>query len=175
MFLPFKKQNAKLRSVVSQPELQMIIHAFILTWLVYCNCLFISLSCLWTIYKWSRMLLLGCEPGPAGRLASLFIVSYLSSSSGFILRFLLSHIESCMVRHLCKSLTCSILVSAEGHLLVVPHSRQKTKDDHALEAVTPTLWNSLPIDLHLVVSVDAFKKQLKTHSFKLAFVWPFAA
>ncbi|KAF7658064.1 hypothetical protein LDENG_00018050 [Lucifuga dentata] len=54
-------------------------------------------------------------------------------------------------------------------LLVIPHSRLKTKGGRAFEVVAQTLWNSLPSSLRSVNSADSFKKQLKTHLFKIAF------
>ena len=62
------------------------------------------------------------------------------------------------------------LRSSDQNLLVVPRTRLKTKGDRAFEVVAPRLWNSLPPDLRSEVSVDTFKKRLKTHLFKLAFV-----
>ncbi len=62
--------------------------------------------------------------------------------------------------------------SSDQELLVVPCARLKTKGDCAFDVVALILWNALLIDLYHAVSVDAFKKQLKTHLFKLAFVLP---
>ena len=51
---------AKLRSVVSRAELEMLLHAFISLRLDYCNYLFTCLKNLpWTAYNLSKMLLLG--------------------------------------------------------------------------------------------------------------------
>ena len=33
----------------------------------------------------------------------------------------------------------------------------------------PTLWNALPEDIRMTVNINAFKAQLKTHYFKVAF------
>ena len=61
------------------------------------------------------------------------------------------------------------LRSTEPHLLVVPHSRLKTKGDCAFSVMAPTLWNSLPLCIRSAETVDSFKKQLKTYLFGLAF------
>ncbi|KAK0136611.1 hypothetical protein N1851_027214 [Merluccius polli] len=110
---------AKLRSVVSKPEQEMIIHAFISSRLEsdYCNSLF----------------------------------TYFSKSS-------LDHLQM-----------YQLLRSSDQGLLVVPQARLKTK------VIMPLKWwlrhwNTLPLLIRSAVSVDAFKKQLKTHLFKLAFV-----
>ena len=62
------------------------------------------------------------------------------------------------------------LRSSNQGLLVVPRTRLKTKGDRSFEVVAPTLWNALPVNLRSAVSVDAFRKHLKTYLFQLAFV-----
>ncbi|KAF7649937.1 hypothetical protein LDENG_00133840, partial [Lucifuga dentata] len=61
------------------------------------------------------------------------------------------------------------LRSSDQGLLIIPHSRLKTKGDRAFEVTAPALWNSLPPKLEIIVLVDSFKKQFKTHLFKLGF------
>ncbi len=63
------------------------------------------------------------------------------------------------------------LKSSDQGLLVVPRARLKTKGDRAFEVVAPTLWSALPLVRRSAV---AFKKQLKTYLFKMAFVSPLA-
>jgi hypothetical protein len=53
-------------------------------------------------------------------------------------------------------------------LLEVPRSRTKA-GDRAFSVASPKLWNSLPLALRQATSTDAFKGQLKTHLFTLAF------
>ncbi|KAF7650577.1 hypothetical protein LDENG_00123460 [Lucifuga dentata] len=48
-------------------------------------------------------------------------------------------------------------------------SRLKTEGDRAFAVMAPKLWNSLPSNLRFLDSVDSFKKQLKSHLFRLAF------
>lgn len=62
------------------------------------------------------------------------------------------------------------LRSSDQGLLVSPCSRLKTKGGCAFEVVAPKLWESLPLDLWCVETVDTFKKQLKTHLVRLALV-----
>ncbi|KAF7213304.1 transcript variant X2, partial [Nothobranchius furzeri] len=59
------------------------------------------------------------------------------------------------------------LRSSDQSLLVVQHTRLKTKGDRSFAAVAPRLWNSLPLSLRSVDSVVSLKKQLKTHLFEL--------
>jgi hypothetical protein len=61
------------------------------------------------------------------------------------------------------------LRSASSNYLVVPKSNLKTYGDRAFCVAGPTLWNSLPIKIRNSPSVDVFKKNLKTHLFKIAF------
>ncbi len=76
------------------------------------------------------------------------------------------------IRDLLQPHTASRSVtSPDQGLLVVPRSRLKTKGDCAFEVVAPKLWNSLPLDLKSVDTVDTLKKQLKTHLFRRGFVW----
>jgi len=81
------------------------------------------------------------------------------------------------VRHLCAPVTYSIPTSPGDHLGLLTGAYwlplalgSKQKLIEPLEIVAPTLWNALPLDLRSEVSVDTFKKQLKTHLFRLAFV-----
>ena len=61
------------------------------------------------------------------------------------------------------------LRSSNKGLLEVPVSYLKTKGDRAFAVVAPTLWNALPLPLKTAVSVDSFKRLLKTHLFQIHF------
>lgn len=67
-------------------------------------------------------------------------------------------------------ITSRSLRSSDKGLLAVPCSCRKTKGDRAFEVVAPTLWNALPSDIRSAVSVDIFRRMLKTYLFKQAFV-----
>lgn len=58
------------------------------------------------------------------------------------------------------------LRSPDQGLLAAPGFRLKTKGDFVFEAVAPKLWHFLPKHWR---SVDTFKKQHKTHFYRLAF------
>ena len=62
------------------------------------------------------------------------------------------------------------LRSSDKSLLEVPATNLKTKGDRAFAVVAPTLWNALPLALKNSVSVDSFKRLLKTHLFRMHFV-----
>ena len=64
------------------------------------------------------------------------------------------------------------LRSSDQHLLVVKKAHLKTYGDRAFSIAAPTLWNALPLEIRTSVSVDSFKRKLKTHLFKKAYdVW----
>ena len=63
----------------------------------------------------------------------------------------------------------SKLRSSNQKLLVVPRSRTTSYGDRSFSIAGPKLWNNLPKDLRLCISVDVFKRNLKTHLFRNAF------
>ena len=48
----------------------------------------------------------------------------------------------------------------------VPFNKRKTFGDRSFKTVGPKLWNKLPLDLRNSISVDTFKKNLKTLFFR---------
>ena len=66
--------------------------------------------------------------------------------------------------------TCSrTLRSTDQKHLVVPKSRLKTYGDRTFSVAAPKLWNELPLDLRSLVTINLFKKHLKTDLFKKAY------
>ncbi|KAF7654290.1 hypothetical protein LDENG_00071890, partial [Lucifuga dentata] len=65
--------------------------------------------------------------------------------------------------------TSRSLRSSDQGLLFVPRSRLKTTGDCVFQVVAPKLWNSVPLEIRTVDTVDAFKKKLKTYLFRSAF------
>ena len=47
--------------------------------------------------------------------------------------------------------------------------RTKSYGERRFDKAAPTLWNSLPLSLWNVNSLDVFKRELKTHFFRIAF------
>ena len=47
--------------------------------------------------------------------------------------------------------------------------RTKSYGERRFDKAAPTLWNSLPLSLRNVNSLDVFKRELKTHFFRIAF------
>ena len=56
-----------------------------------------------------------------------------------------------------------------GIKLEVPKTRLKTAGDGAFSVAGPKLWNTLPIAVQNAKDINAFKKALTTHLFKLCF------
>ena len=54
--------------------------------------------------------------------------------------------------------------------LLVPKTSKKTFAAHSFSILGPELWNNLPRSLHKIDNYIAFKKELKTHLFKRAFL-----
>ena len=171
---------AKLRTVVSHPELEMIIHAFISSRLDYCNSLFTCLSK-------SSLDRLQLVQNAAARLLtrsrrSCHITPILSSLHWLPVNYRI-HFKILVITHrtlhgqspqyiselLHPYIPTRSLRSSSQSLLVVPHTRLKTKGDRAFSSFAPRLWNNLPDHLRSLASVELFKKHLKTHLFKQAF------
>ena len=62
------------------------------------------------------------------------------------------------------------LRSASSNSLVEPRTKLKTYGDRAFSVMGPRLWNMLPSSIKDSNSVDTFKRALKTHYFKKAFL-----
>ena len=54
--------------------------------------------------------------------------------------------------------------------LLVPRTSRKTFASRSFSVLGPQLWNDLPRNLHRIDNYTSFKKELKTHLFKVAFL-----
>ena len=61
------------------------------------------------------------------------------------------------------------LRSESRNLLIEKSSKSKTYGDRAFSVAAPRLWNSMPMDLRDISSIETFKKKLKTYLFKEAY------
>ena len=57
--------------------------------------------------------------------------------------------------------------SQDDFKLYIPRVIRETFANRSFKVVGPRWWNNLPIDMQRATSVSTFKKQLKTHLFKL--------
>ena len=62
-------------------------------------------------------------------------------------------------------------IRSENSMLLHPPNDVRTKSygERRFDKAAPTLWNSLPLSLRNVNSLDIFKRELKTHFFRIAF------
>ena len=171
---------AKLRSIVTYPELEMIIHAFISSRLDYCNSLFTCLSK-------TSMDRLQMIQNAAARLLTrsnrrCHITPVLSSLHWLPVNLrvnfkVLVLTYRALNNQAPKYITDLVppyepprtLRSADQGLIQTPKTFLKTKGDRAFQVVAARLWNALPKVLREVPSVDIFKNKLKTLLFAQAF------
>uniref|UniRef100_A0A669BKN7 Reverse transcriptase domain-containing protein n=1 Tax=Oreochromis niloticus TaxID=8128 RepID=A0A669BKN7_ORENI len=166
--------------IVSHTELEIVIHAFISSRLDYCNSLFTclnknSLKRLQIVQNAAARLLtkrskyshvtplliqlhwLPVEFRVHFKILVLTFKALQGQAPAYIIELLQPHVPSRSLR------------SCDQGLLVIQHTRLKTKGDRAFATVAARLWNSLPQNLRSADSVITFKKQLKTHLFRIAF------
>uniref|UniRef100_A0A8C5HZV2 Reverse transcriptase domain-containing protein n=1 Tax=Gouania willdenowi TaxID=441366 RepID=A0A8C5HZV2_GOUWI len=172
---------SKLRHIVSGPELEMVIHAFVSSRLDYCNSLFTCLSKkdlarLQVVQNSAaRLLTRTCRRAhitPILKTLHWLPVIYRMNFKILVLTFRALHgqapeyIEGLIQPYVSNR----SLRSSSQNLLMVPRTRFKTRGDHSFKAVAPRLWNALPHTLRMLDSVDVFKSHLKTHFFMEAFL-----
>jgi hypothetical protein len=61
------------------------------------------------------------------------------------------------------------LRSSSQKLLTIPRVNLKSAGARSFQYQAPLIWNSLPLEVRLSVSLSSFKTQLKTHLFRIAF------
>lgn len=174
------RKISKLRKMVSQNDLELIVHAFVSSRLDYCNSLF---SCL-NKKELSRLQLV---QNSAARILTrsnrrthispiLKALHWLPVSSRInfkilVLTFRAIHGQAPpYISDLIQPYTpARALRSVDQNLLMVPRTRFRTRGDRSFQAVAPRLWNDLPLSLRSIESADSFKRQLKTYLFVQAF------
>ena len=61
------------------------------------------------------------------------------------------------------------LRSSSSHQLTIPKTAMKRYGDRAFSVAGPVLWNAIPASVKDCQSVASFKRNLKTHFFKIAY------
>uniref|UniRef100_A0A669D7L0 Reverse transcriptase domain-containing protein n=1 Tax=Oreochromis niloticus TaxID=8128 RepID=A0A669D7L0_ORENI len=171
---------SKLSSIISYTELEIVIHAFISSRLDYCNSLFTclnkgSLERLQIVQNAAARLL--TKASKYSHITPLLMqlhwlpVEFRVHFKILVLTFkaLQQQAPSYIIELLQPYAPSRSLRSSSQGLLVIPYMRLKTRGDRAFATVAARLWNSLPQDLRSADSLITFKKQLKTHLFKIAF------
>uniref|UniRef100_A0A669EIT0 Reverse transcriptase domain-containing protein n=1 Tax=Oreochromis niloticus TaxID=8128 RepID=A0A669EIT0_ORENI len=177
----FQLRNiSKLRTLLSKSELEMVIHAFISSRLDYCNSLFLCLSKrnldrLQLVQNAAARLLTKTRKRehitPVLRSLHWLPVHFRIHFTILVLTYKALNCDApAYISDLLESHTPSrSLRSSNQRLLLVPRTRFKTRGDRSFRAVAPRLWNALPPSLRCLDCIYSFKKQLKTHLFRLAF------
>ncbi|XP_072770960.1 uncharacterized protein [Nerophis lumbriciformis] len=171
---------AKIRSILSTSDAEIIIHAFVTSRLDYCNVLFSGLPM-------SSIKKLQLVQNAAARLLTrtrkfdhitpiLAQLHWLPVHLRCDFKVLLltykilhglapSYLVDCIVPYV----PARNLRSKNSGLLVIPRAQKKSAGYRAFSIRAPVLWNALPVTIRDATSVEAFKSQLKTHLYTLAF------
>uniref|UniRef100_A0A8C6VU81 Reverse transcriptase domain-containing protein n=1 Tax=Nothobranchius furzeri TaxID=105023 RepID=A0A8C6VU81_NOTFU len=168
---------AKLSPILSRSELETVLHTSISSRLDYCNSLFTclsrtSLNRLQVVQNACARLL--TKSSKHTHITPLLLqlhwlpVNFRNHFKILVLVYRALHGQApSYIGDLSPYTPSRSLRSSDQSLLVVQRTRLKTKGNRSFAAVAPRLWNSLPLSLRSVDSVVFFKKQLKTHLFKL--------
>ena len=172
---------AKIRPILSPTVLEQLIHTFIFSRLDYCNSLYICLS-------QSSLKRLQLIQNTAARLLTRtsrrsHITPVLVSLHWLPVKFRINYkillITYKALHDLAPSYISELLVphstsrplrSSNLGLLSIPHTNRKSKGDHTFAFLAPTLWNHLPQSVRSAKSLDCFKRRLKTHLYRQAFL-----
>ena len=174
------KNIAKLRPSLSLPDAEKLVHAFVSTRLDYCNALLAGISNK-NIQK--LQYIQNCAARILTRTRKFdHITPILKSLHWLPVPFRIEYKVS-LLTHQClhgnapiylKELitpqpTSRHLRSGQANLLQIPRTKLRTMGDRAFCHAAPCLWNALPDHLRAPLTLDTFKKGLKTYLFKKAF------
>ena len=174
---------SRLKSFLSHNDLEIVIHAFIISRLDYCNSLYLglpqsSLRRLQLVQNAAARLLTGTRRHEhiTPILASLHWLPVIFRIQFKIVLFVYKALNGLAPAYITElvqphSAQRSLRSSNKG-LLYVPHSRLKQRGDRAFAIAAPRLWNQLPLDIRSAPSISGFKSRLKTHLYSLAFLAP---
>lgn len=172
---------SKLRPLLTLPDAEKLVHAFISSRLDYCNGLLTGIS-------GRNIQKLQYIQNSAARVLMrvrkyehitpiLYSLHWLPVSSRIDYKILLlTHqcITGQAPLYLQELITVKsstrTLRSSGCQLLQTPTTRLRTMGDRAFCSAAPRLWNNLPISLRTVQSLDSFKADLKTYLFRKAFL-----
>ena len=171
---------SKLRPSLSLPDAEKLVHAFVSSRLDYCNALLFGISDS-SIKK--LQYIQNCAARVLKRVRkSQHITPVLHNLHWLPVRFRIEY-KICLLTYQCVHGSAPVylreliterrlgrqLRSSNTYTLQVPVSNLRTMGDRAFQVAAPQLWNALPIHLRAPQTVEAFKKQLKTHLFLKAY------
>ena len=171
----------RIRKYLSAEATQTLVHALITSRVDYCNSLLYGLpDC--QLNKLQRVLNVSarlihklprfCHITPILRDLHWLPIRYRINFKIMLLTFKAIHgLAPKYIRDLVAIKSSAYnLRSADSLFLSVPLIKtKKTLGDRAFAIAAPKLWNSLPIELRQIESISLFKRQLKTHLFRLAY------
>ena len=171
---------SNLKSLLTQNDLEILIHAFITSRLDYCNILYTGLTQsnihkLQMVQNAAARLLTGTKKREhiTPVLAQLHWLPVKFRIDFKILLFVFKALNGLAPPYIVEMLsphsTPRSTRSSTKQLLSVPRTRLKTKGDRAFSVAGPNLWNPLPLHIKSSITLASFKSNLKTYLFTLAF------
>ena len=171
---------AKIRNCLSQKDTEILVHAFISSKIDYCNALLYGLPQK-SIEKLQHVQ--NCAARLTTRtkkcqhitpvLEELHWLPVMQRVKYKILLLTYKALNEMAPQYMTDLLEHYIpprnLRSASKNLLKVPKSNLKSYGDRSFKVAAPKLWNNLTHELRNNISIDTFKKNLKTLLFKEAF------
>jgi hypothetical protein len=174
------RQLRTIRKYLTTNAAKILVHAFIISKLDYCNSLLFGIS-EELLDKLQRIQnaaarLITCQKSSEHITPSLKALHWLPIRSRIKYKIALFTFkclrgtgpiylsEQIVAKH-----TRSNLRSSNQQLLEVPKTKLKSAGDRSFRFAAPTVWNALPIQLRTVDSEKMFKKKLKTFLFQLAY------
>uniref|UniRef100_A0A3P9M6K8 Reverse transcriptase domain-containing protein n=1 Tax=Oryzias latipes TaxID=8090 RepID=A0A3P9M6K8_ORYLA len=174
------KNLARVRPLLSLANMEMLMHAFIMSKVDYCNALLAGLpktnirnlqllqnSAARVLTKTRRRAHITPILKSLHWLPICFRIDFKILLTAFkcLNGLAPSYLSDLLVRYE----PSRTLRSSGTGLLTIPTVKTKTYGEASFQHYGPRLWNSLPEGLRAAESIDTFKKRLKAHLFNLAF------
>ena len=172
---------SKLRPILSLPDLEKLVHAFITSRVDYCNSLLAGLPAKTTqrlqYVQNSAARILTKTRKSEHITPVLYSLHWLPVEQRITFKLLLhvfkavKHTGPAYLQELIspKPQIRPLRSDSEPNLLVVPFTNLATMGDRAFSRLGPLLWNELPGSIRALESISTFKSSLKTHLFRDAF------